>query len=361
MYQVGKDALPALNRRERRMEKVHPLKIAFLVLLAMVMLGIIFFLNITSVEGASSSCSPPTASTPLQWWSAEIVNEPGRETDSGQIVGLPAGTVKVTVEAHSDAEFGCGDDQANEKALVTLNGVLVDVTHVDQVEVKTVEVIIGEDGILDIFVETGAVRGPGSMFVLVSVSVELDEEPRNGGKPPKRTCPDCGSPYWETIPEGGVKLSFYSRGLCVICEDGSTNLEVWARLEGFVYFEVFYKNELLQSRSDGQTMAGEVWRLEFKFTWLDDHQDFSVWSDYANGVRIRDVAPFAKYIVCSDAPGFDDIDIDGVAHFQPGHQKSDWAQVVLNNGYLDDKEYPGDAALAWADQLKEEGSLALPE
>ena len=175
---------------------------------------------------------------------------------------------------------------------------------------------------------------------------------------PTVTCPDCGSAYWETIPEGGVALKFYSVGECTVCKETNTiHLEVWVRLEGYVYFEVSYKGETLRADKVENTMAGDVWRLEFRFTWLEDRLDFSVWSDYENGIRIRDVAEFVKYTVCSDAPGLDDISTEGIATFQLGQQKSDWAVLLQQMGVVDDYQ----EGLDWAYQLADSGSLALPE
>lgn len=178
---------------------------------------------------------------------------------------------------------------------------------------------------------------------------------------PRVLCPDCGPPQWETIPAGGVALKFYSVGECTVCTQTNTlRLEVWARLEGFVYFEVFYKGELLKAEMD-ESMAGDVWRLEFPFTWLEDRQDFSVWADYEKGLRIRDVAPFVKYTVCSDAPGFDDVTTDGVAKWQIGHQVADWVSFLLNEGYYPQTYEGAQDAYQWAYALRDSGINQLPE
>ena len=114
---------------------------------------------------AQDNCNPPKATKPQEWWSDEIVNEPGdRKSSSGKISGFtPGAEVDVTVEGHSDAEFNCGDDQIDEIASVDIGD--KNVTVVDGQLAEKVTVIADENG--KIYLKATALGNPGSMFVYV--------------------------------------------------------------------------------------------------------------------------------------------------------------------------------------------------
>lgn len=129
-----------------------------------------------ATPASANTCSPPTASHSLEWWSVELGNHPNlARSDSGQITGLEPGTATVRVEAHSDHKFGCGTDQADETALVTVNGKSVTVTHNTSVGSTELEVEVGNDGVLNI--KAVAQGRPGSMFVHVVVVEQQEPEP----------------------------------------------------------------------------------------------------------------------------------------------------------------------------------------
>ena len=53
------------------------------------------------------------------------------------------------------------------------------------------------------------------------------------------------------------------------------------------------------------------------------------------------------------------VDGQGYALWLPGHNTSDWAQFLLDNGFFPDEQFRGTAALKWAAELRENGSEAL--
>lgn len=144
---------------------------------------------------AQNSCEPPTTTDSKAWWSSELVNESGRETDSGTISNLTPGPATVRIEAHSDEEFGCGHDQSDETFKVDLNSKSVTVTHDKNVGTETVTVPIGSNGKLNVSAE--ALGNPGSGFVFVKVVEEYE------------TCSELGEADegewsdWVTDPETG--------------------------------------------------------------------------------------------------------------------------------------------------------------
>lgn len=178
-------------------------------------------------------------------------------------------------------------------------------------------------------------------------------------KSSKPSCPTCGAPVWERAYDG-MAMVWFSDTPCEICRDGGEwviklhrLVRFWSETPFVLEYpaDVFYEPDVV-SGADGSTYY--VLQLE-----ADIADKVIIWDEDGHGNRFRDHGDVFKYSACSVAPGYYDAP-DGVAQWKPGHTTSDWVTFLLNEGYFP-RTYEGARdAYTWANELRNEGSLALP-
>jgi len=182
-------------------------------------------------------------------------------------------------------------------------------------------------------------------------------------------CPTCGAPIKETAGES-MAIAWFSDKPCdpnsPLCwYDYRDTVGGWVKLWTQIESSVTRKGttteltEILAANS-------ETWYLRF---FRDPHSegDFILWGPGGYGDRFRDHVPNSeralhKYSACSIFPSWADtrlVDGQGYALWLPGHNTSDWAQFLLDNGFFPDEQFRGTAALKWAAELRENGNEAL--
>ncbi len=180
-------------------------------------------------------------------------------------------------------------------------------------------------------------------------------------------CPTCGPPIQETMGES-MGIAWYSLVPCTeeTCwtwfDEHNPIVKIWTRIKNFVQHE----GELIEVEEIVDA-NGEICYVDFFYDGKDIG-DFILWGPDGKGDRIRDHFPASdpqphKYSACSIFPSWCDTRLeDGVQYalYLPGHNVSDWALFLLNNGFFPDVEKRGTAALEWADNLRIEGKLELP-
>lgn len=177
------------------------------------------------------------------------------------------------------------------------------------------------------------------------------------------SCPTCGPPVWEEAGDG-MAMVWYSRTPCEVCKVGGHNwgyeivMESMVRAWSSIPFSFEYPAGVLHEAEEVTGADGETYYvLE-----VDGHtaDNALLWGPDGVGDRFRDHGPVTKYNACSVAPGYQDTTADGLAMYLGGHNVSDWATFLVNEGYFEDTQDGWNAALEWADDLREAGELALP-
>jgi len=187
------------------------------------------------------------------------------------------------------------------------------------------------------------------------------------------SCPVCESPKWEEILDGEVASLQYSRGECVVnLAKWCLEVDTWVRFVGHNQsFKIFYLGVTYTPEArvgaDGHTWYNldiNMVGYNHDYIWLNaDAPDIASLIGFEDAWRLpRELLDYGnnEYVVCSMAPSYADTDEAGMAYMRPGHVVSDWAKFLLMEGYFEGEQYRGDAALAWANELSEAGSLALP-
>jgi hypothetical protein len=213
---------------------------------------------------------------------------------------------------------------------------------------------------------------PGVYWTSYGGLIVLDEEVSTcptGLQPP--TCPDCGPPLWEAVPEGEVTSVQYSIGECYV-EDWCVKLDtIMIRVVGNERdFGIYYRGETLEPEmgvgANGNAyyvVEFEIVGNDFSYTFLNDGVEITgslVPPEGREDWRLpRDI--LNQYISCSVAPNYSSTDADGVAYRLDGQVSSDWVTFLLDEGYFE-QTYAGAAeAEAWVAVLWEEGQNVLPE
>jgi hypothetical protein len=195
--------------------------------------------------------------------------------------------------------------------------------------------------------------------------VKADPRPCPGGVERPR-CPTCGRPVWESTrgedgrgPEG-LAMVWFGVTPCQVCQvGGDFFLEFDRRFRAWSTIDFSFEGPagVLHEAEEVIGQDGVTYYVLEGDAHLADTA--IIWGPGGIGDRFRDHGPVYKYSACGVAPGYYDAP-NGTAIWKPGHSVSDWAQFLLNNGFFEDEQYRGDAALAWANQLRTEGQLALP-
>lgn len=183
-----------------------------------------------------------------------------------------------------------------------------------------------------------------------------------GGRPKKPTCPTCGPPVWETAGEG-MAWVYYSNIPCTICWDEEdveweiklhTLVRIWSKIEFVLEYpaHVYHEPEVVQG------VDGNTWYV----LQVDKHTAFNsiIWGPDGHGDRFRDHGKVRKYLACSVSPGYYDAP-DGIAIYKGGHTVANWVTFLLNEEFFPRTYQGAEEAYDWAYQLREEGSLPLPE
>jgi len=238
--------------------------------------------------------------------------------------------------------------------------------------------LVGSDGFLVEFTESGEFNLPPGHYEWLAVAAEGYEikGPSEGEfdvatcKPecPTCQCPTCGAPIQETMGES-MGIAWFSDTPCTseTCplfagQDHNPWVKLWTAIPSS-YTEEGVTTPLVTVT----TANGEACQVAF-FRDGDTIGDFILWGPDGFGDRFRDNVPNSeralhKYSACSIFPSWCDTRLGedglGYALWLPGHNTSDWAQFLLNNGFFPDEEFRGTAALEWAADLRENGNEAL--
>jgi hypothetical protein len=220
--------------------------------------------------------------------------------------------------------------------------------------------------LLDGHYEWIAVAGEGSELKGEgSGAFDLDKcKPRNQPR-----CPTCGAPIRETDGES-MGIAWFSDKPC-----DPRNPRCWYDYRDTVggWVKLWTRIESFFTRKGETTPLTEVVAANgvtyYEYFFRDPHSegDFILWGPDGYGDRFRDHVPDSeralhKYSACSIFPSWADtrlVDGQGYALWLPGHNVSDWAQFLLDNGFFPDEEHRGTAALAWAADLRTNGNDAL--
>lgn len=185
---------------------------------------------------------------------------------------------------------------------------------------------------------------------------------------PTCRCPTCGAPIQETMGES-MAIAWFSDLPCTpeTCplfagQDHNPWVKLWTAIPSS------YTEEGVTTPLTTVTTAnGEACQVAF-FRDGDTIGDFILWGPDGEGDRFRDHVldserALHKYSACSIFPSWCDTRLGedglGYALWLPGHNTSDWVQWILENGFFPDEEKRGNAAIAWANALRENGKEAL--
>lgn len=185
------------------------------------------------------------------------------------------------------------------------------------------------------------------------------------------TCPECGAPIWEAVPEGEVTSVQYSIGECYV-EDWCVKLDtIMIRIVGNERdFGIYYRGVTLEPKAKEGADGNTYYRLEFEivgndfnYVFLNDDVEITgslVPPEGREDWRLpRDI--LNQYISCSVAPNYSSTDADGTVTREDGQVSSDYVDWLLDESYFE-QTYAGAAeAEAWAAVLWENGTNVLPE
>jgi hypothetical protein len=162
-----------------------------------------------------------------------------------------------------------------------------------------------------------------------------------------------------TTPLEGFQLVFWADE-CQVFTCNTLVLGSYATMRGFAPFQIDYKGEKLVAKSS-QTLAGEVWEITFRFTWLQDGQDFVLLD--MNGNRLRETYgrdSVAKYISGSLTVGLYDIAANGRARWRGPQTVDDWQTFLIKElKLLDNSQDSRDQVAAWVNALNDGGTMSL--
>lgn len=183
-------------------------------------------------------------------------------------------------------------------------------------------------------------------------------------------CPICGPAEWESsygydhdrdsIPdpgqEPGLAMAWYGADKCTVDEENRClNLDTWVKMWTDVHpIYVKYYGECL-APEERVTTNGTWWKQNLDvegggaIVLYGDATCTELWREMTSD------APIYKWSACSVAPGWYSTNADGNIIIESGQNKSDWALWALNEGLFEGEEFPGTAALEWADGIPEPG------